>query len=72
MDVKIGELPKIKFQLQPAAPITIRLETKYIQGGDSVTSDSVKKIVALTENEYNTLVQASKVDDSTLYLIYEE
>lgn len=72
MDVKIGEQSNIKFQLQPAAPISIRLETKYIQGGDSVTSDSIKEIVTLSENQYNTLVQESKVDDSTLYLIYEE
>jgi hypothetical protein len=72
MDVKIGEQPNIKFQLQPAAPITIRLETKYIQGGDSVTSDSVKKIVTLSDAEYNLLVDTNAVNNETLYLIYEE
>lgn len=72
MDVKIGEQPKIKFQLQPAAPVTIRLETKYIKGGDSVTSKSVKNIEVLTQSKYEGLVNTGNIDDRTLYIIEEE
>lgn len=72
MDVKIGEQPNIKFQLQPAAPVTIRLETKYIKGGDSVTSDSVREIEVLTQSQYEGLVNTGKIDDNTLYIIKED
>ena len=72
MDVKIGEQPKIKFELRPAAPVNIHLETKYIRGGDSVTSDSVARIVTLPLSEYENLVASNKIDENTLYLIPEE
>jgi hypothetical protein len=72
MDVKIGEQPKIKFELRPAAPVNIHLETKYIRGGDAVTSKSVARIVTLSEVEYSNLVASGKIEENTLYLIPDE
>ena len=72
MEVKIGEQPKIEFKLQPAAPVNIHLETKYIRGGDAVTSKSIARIVTLSEAEYSNLVASGEIDENTLYLIPDE
>lgn len=72
MDVKIGEQPKIEFKLQPAAPVNIHLEAKYIRGGDFVESSQIKRIEAMTEEEYKHKREVGAIRDDILYILYNE
>lgn len=72
MDVKIGEQPKIKFELRPAAPVNIHLETKYIRGGDAVVSSGLKYIEPISEREFKNLLNTGAVRDDTLYITLKE